>query len=95
MPIKSELFRDSENEVKMVKKECKSHSPSPLKRFLFDFTDHPGGNYMKEAIKRSLTVKEGEFRPVIVRHDEWCNLLAGTGPCNCDPEIEEIVQNWG
>lgn len=20
-------------------------------------------------------------------HDDWCALLAGKGPCNCDPDI--------
>ena len=23
-----------------------------------------------------------------VRHDGWCALLQGTGPCNCNPEVE-------
>lgn len=29
----------------------------------------------------------GEFRNVHVAHDDWCALLKGIGPCNCDPDI--------
>ena len=25
---------------------------------------------------------------VTVRHDDWCALLAGRGPCDCEPDIE-------
>lgn len=25
---------------------------------------------------------------VTIRHDDWCDLLHGRGPCNCDPEVE-------
>ena len=35
-----------------------------------------------------------EFKPgvyhVTIFHDDWCDLLAGTGPCNCDPDTGEI-----
>jgi hypothetical protein len=24
---------------------------------------------------------------VVVRHESRCDLLAGRGPCNCDPEV--------
>ena len=24
---------------------------------------------------------------VDVYHDDWCALLAGTGACNCDPDV--------
>jgi hypothetical protein len=33
----------------------------------------------------------GKLKPGVyvipVRHDGWCDLLAGKGPCNCDPEV--------
>ncbi len=25
---------------------------------------------------------------VSIAHDDWCDLLAGSGPCNCDPEVQ-------
>jgi len=25
---------------------------------------------------------------VEVRHDDWCSLLAESGPCNCNPDIK-------
>ena len=24
---------------------------------------------------------------VRILHDDWCDLLAGRGPCNCDPDV--------
>jgi hypothetical protein len=24
---------------------------------------------------------------VDIRHDDWCDQLAGKGPCNCSPEV--------
>jgi len=29
---------------------------------------------------------------VTVRHDDWCDLLNGRGPCNCDPQVDEPEQ---
>ena len=26
-----------------------------------------------------------------VAHDEWCAMLRGTGPCNCNPEVTYIA----
>ena len=23
-----------------------------------------------------------------VSHDDWCNLLKGKGPCNCNPDVK-------
>jgi hypothetical protein len=31
----------------------------------------------------------GNYYEVPLRHDGWCDLLAGRGPCNCDPVIGE------
>jgi hypothetical protein len=25
---------------------------------------------------------------VLTCHDDWCELLNGRGPCNCEPELE-------
>jgi hypothetical protein len=31
----------------------------------------------------------GKVYEVPVRHDDWCALLAGRGPCDCDPVVGE------
>lgn len=30
---------------------------------------------------------------ITVLHDDWCQLLKGTGPCNCHPEVEPAVSH--
>lgn len=46
--------------------------------------------------------KSGSLSPGLqlcdIYHDDWCALIAGTGPCNCNPDIvmrsyEEIKDN--
>jgi hypothetical protein len=32
-------------------------------------------------------LKPGTVYMIDVRHDNWCALLAGIGPCNCNPEV--------
>lgn len=32
-------------------------------------------------------IRRGMATHTTILHDDWCNLLAGRGPCNCDPEI--------
>lgn len=52
-------------------------------------------NYQPEALTAILWAMEtGQLQPgghyqVDVRHDGWCNLLAGKGPCNCNPEVSD------
>jgi hypothetical protein len=29
---------------------------------------------------------------ITVRHDSWCDLMAGRGPCNCDPAVGPPVR---
>ena len=33
------------------------------------------------------TLKPGQVYVIPVRHDGWCDLLKGIGPCNCVPEV--------
>ena len=33
------------------------------------------------------TIRRGTVFHAIVAHDEWCDLIAGRGPCNCNPEV--------
>ena len=32
-------------------------------------------------------VKAGELYTISVVHDGWCALMAGTGPCDCNPKV--------
>jgi hypothetical protein len=32
-------------------------------------------------------LQPGQLYTVAVAHDDWCDLLAGRGPCNCNPEV--------
>jgi hypothetical protein len=60
-----------------------------------------GGNYVTpllaaaEAALANGTVQGGKFYHIDTRHDDWCDLLAGKGPCNCDPEIGEPYPHEG
>jgi hypothetical protein len=36
-------------------------------------------------------VKAGEIKSIQVLHDDWCDLLARKGPCNCNPEIGTVA----
>jgi len=27
-----------------------------------------------------------------IQHDDWCQLLNGTGPCNCDPDLPAPIE---
>ncbi len=31
--------------------------------------------------------KPGTVCHVSIAHDDWCDMLAGRGPCNCDPKV--------
>jgi hypothetical protein len=33
------------------------------------------------------TIRPGDLHVVDIFHDRWCDLLAGKGPCNCNPEV--------
>lgn len=47
--------------------------------------DAKGGNY--ESKLYALPDQPPGLYHVHVLHDDWCAMLAGTGPCNCEPEI--------
>jgi len=50
--------------------------------------DHPmGGNYEAKLEAALSQVKPGDIYEAAVAHDDWCALLSGRGPCNCDPDV--------
>jgi hypothetical protein len=48
------------------------------------------GNYLRKLLEATAhnPARPGEVRHIRVVHDEWCSLIAGRGPCDCDPSIE-------
>ena len=52
------------------------------------------GNYRRKLDRMMQTaVQTGNLHPgrvcaVDVLHDGWCALLAGKGPCNCNPVVK-------
>lgn len=45
--------------------------------------------YLDEVIKRGQAILDEEpgVYEATVFHDDWCDLLNGKGPCNCEPEV--------
>jgi hypothetical protein len=45
--------------------------------------------YMEEVLRQvmNLDLSRPEAYVTEVAHDDWCNLLAGKGACNCNPEV--------
>lgn len=54
------------------------------------------GNYFTKTLELAAIdpPKPGTIRHVSIAHDDWCDLLAGRGACNCDPDVRlmESVQ---
>jgi len=56
-------------------------------------SEHRGGAYVRELLKPATLARiqnagrGGAVVDVRILHDNWCPLLAGTGPCNCTPDV--------
>jgi hypothetical protein len=54
----------------------------------------PARGYLDEALAKGLqaladgTMTPGFVHTMDVYHDDWCDLLAGKGPCNCNPDVK-------
>ena len=44
-------------------------------------------NYAAALSDACRGLRPGHVYSVEVYHDDWCALLAGKGPCNCNPEV--------
>ena len=46
-------------------------------------------HYLAPVVRLGLSgvLKPGEVARVAVLHDDWCALLRGTGPCDCEPSL--------
>jgi hypothetical protein len=45
------------------------------------------GNYVDAVLRIATSAEPGSGLLVTVLHDAWCAHLAGTGPCDCDPDL--------
>lgn len=46
--------------------------------------------YAADLLRQAMNLNPG-LHLVSIIHDEWCDLLAGKGPCNCNPEMQQPV----
>jgi hypothetical protein len=37
-------------------------------------------------------MRPGQVYTVCIAHDDWCALLAGKGPCDCNPDVGPPVR---
>lgn len=47
--------------------------------------------YLDALLKQAESVEKPGLHHVTVSHDGWCNLLAGRGPCNCNPDVSRPI----
>lgn len=53
--------------------------------------------YLPElAAQAAQSIGQPGLHHVSVLHDDWCRLIAGKGPCNCNPIVKPAVshQDW-
>jgi hypothetical protein len=67
----------------------KQKRPKPIRALFISPSDtRPDAhNYMPALLEKSRVLPPGGVSHVTIRHDDWCKLLAGTGACNCEPEV--------
>ena len=41
----------------------------------------------EKAIQAGI-IRRGQLSHVYVAHDDWCAMLAGRGPYNCNPDVK-------
>jgi hypothetical protein len=52
-------------------------------------------NYLGAALILAARLRCGELGVLHVSHDDWCQLLSGTGACNCSPDVRlEQRDEW-
>ncbi len=55
-------------------------------------TDIP--RYLPKVLEKgtNTNLQPGRIYHITVRHDGWCNQLNRRGPCNCNPEVDDPVE---
>ena len=46
--------------------------------------------YLEALAQLAGDLRPGSVNHVEVKHDSWCDQLAGRGPCNCKPEVRMV-----
>lgn len=52
------------------------------------------GNYEKKVEEVAELLGPG-LHAISIKHDDWCAYLAGTGPCDCDPDVTVASTDCG
>ena len=42
--------------------------------------------YLAEVLSIAASMEPGTCTRITVLHDDWCSLLIGRGPCDCEPD---------
>lgn len=45
-------------------------------------------NYLPSLLALGQILPRGSVSEIAVLHDGWCAQLRGTGPCNCNPDVQ-------
>jgi hypothetical protein len=48
-------------------------------------TEH---NYIAKVLKLAAQIPRGSLEDIDIYHDDWCDLLANRGYCNCNPDVK-------
>jgi hypothetical protein len=48
-------------------------------------------NLFEKILAEVETIRSPGLHHISVAHDDWCDLLAGRGACNCDPIVKSPV----
>ena len=52
-----------------------------------------GEDLFSKLLAEASRLPPGRTYHVNVRHDDWCDILAKRGPCNCNPEVQTPVSH--
>ncbi len=86
---------DENKAVSVFRKETgRTMSDQKRGRVLYVSNHDYQGNYVRRLMEAAKLnpPRRGTVCHVSIAHDDWCDLLAGRGPCNCDPEVQVLGQ---
>ena len=55
-----------------------------------------GNNYLNDMLKEAERLGQSQsngIHHITVLHDDWCQLLKGNGPCNCQPDVSPAISH--
>lgn len=45
--------------------------------------------YYEKIKALGLDLSPGTIQHINILHDDWCQLIKGSGPCNCNPDVQK------